>query len=152
MRILTKTAKETQKIAKILAGEILSFQNNRKKALVIALNGELGAGKTTFTQGFVAGLGVREYITSPTFVLMHEHKLSFKPQTSRFKKLYHLDCYRLKNEKDLIDLDIKEIFANPENIVLIEWAEKVKKILPKETIKINFKYINKNEREIDIKF
>ena len=152
MRILTKTAKETQKIAKILAGEILSFQNNRKKALVIALNGELGAGKTTFTQGFVAGLGVREYITSPTFVLMHEHKLSFKPQTSRFKKLYHLDCYRLKNEKDLIDLDIKEIFANPENIVLIEWEEKVKKILPKETIKINFKYINKNEREIDIKF
>ena len=159
MRILTKTAKKTQKIAKILAGEILSFQNNRKKALVIALNGELGAGKTTFVQGFIAGLGVKEHIFSPTFLIMkkiefHKHKLQTKNYKLKtvFRYLYHLDCYRLKNEKDLIDLDIKEIFANPENIVLIEWAEKVKKILPKETIKINFKYINKNEREIDIKF
>lgn len=166
--IITKTPKETKMVGRILAKEVLRLENNGKGALNIALNGELGAGKTTFVQGFVLGFGIKEEITSPTFLIMkkielHKHKLQtirqladYKPWPGRlqtnFKSLYHLDCYRLKNEKDLIDLDIKEIFANPENIVLIEWAEKIKKILPKETIKINFKYINKKEREMDIKF
>lgn len=158
IKIITKTPKETQKVAKMLAKEILGLEG-RKMALVIALNGELGAGKTTFTQGFVAGLGIKEEISSPTFLIMkkvelREHKIQAKnrePKTN-FKNLYHLDCYRLKNEKDLADLGMKEILADPENIVLIEWAERVKKILPKDNIKINFKYKNQKERELELRF
>lgn len=158
IKIITKTPKETQKVAKMLAKEILSLED-RKKALVIALNGELGAGKTTFTQGFVAGLGVKEEISSPTFLIMkkielYKHSLKIKSTSWRIKAryLYHLDCYRLKNEKDLADLGMKEILADPENIVLIEWAERVKKILPKDNIKINFKYKNQKERELEMSF
>lgn len=158
IKIVTKTPKETQKVAKMLAKEILSL-GGRKKALVIALNGELGAGKTTFTQGLVVGLGIKEEISSPTFLIMkkielHEHKLqtkNYKLKTN-FKNLYHLDCYRLKNEKDLIDLGMEEILADPENIVLMEWAERVKKILTKDTIKINFKHISQKERELEVYF
>ncbi len=156
IKIITKTPKETQKVAKMLAKEILSL-DNRKKALVIALNGELGAGKTTFTQGFVAGLGIKEEISSPTFLIMkkielHSHKLKVKSLKLKVKYLYHLDCYRLKNEKDLIDLGMKEILADPKNIVLMEWAERVKKILPKDAIKINFKHISRKERELEVYF
>lgn len=162
IKIITKTPKKTQKVAKILAAEILSLQD-REKAFIITLDGELGAGKTTFTQGFVAGLGIKEEIYSPTFLIMkkielHKHLLQAKSYPpagglkTNFKNLYHLDCYRLKNEKDLIDLGMKEILADPENIVLIEWAERVKKILPKDIIKINFKYLSMKERELEISF
>jgi tRNA threonylcarbamoyladenosine biosynthesis protein TsaE len=68
----------------------------------------------------------------------------------KYKNLYHIDCYRLNKPKELLDLDFKEIISNPQNIVLIEWAEKVRKILPKNTIWINFKIINQNERKIKI--
>lgn len=156
IKIITKTPKKTQKVAKILAAEILNLQD-RGKALIITLDGELGAGKTTFTQGFVAGLGIKEEIYSPTFLIMkkielHKHLLKAKSYKLKAKFLYHLDCYRLKDEKDLIDLGMKEILADPENIVLIEWAERVKKILPKDIIKINFKYLSMKERELEISF
>ena len=129
-----------------------------KGALVLTLTGELGAGKTTFTQGFVAGLGIKEEVSSPTFLIMkkielHKHLLKVKSAKlkvqSKFKSLYHLDCYRLKNEKDLIDLDIKEIIEDRENIILIEWPEKIKKILPKNLIKISFEYKSLKERLIN---
>lgn len=151
IKIITKTPKETQKVAKILAKEILNLER-RKKALIIALNGELGAGKTTFTQGFVAGFGIKEEMSSPTFLIMKKIELHKYELKNNLKNLYHLDCYRLKNEKDMIDLGMKEIFNNPENIVLIEWAERVKKILPKDTIKINFNHISKKERGLEIGF
>lgn len=158
MEIITKTAKETQKIAKILAKEIIKMPTMGKGALVLTLTGELGAGKTTFTQGFVAGLGIKEEVSSPTFLIMkkielHKHLLKVKSAKlkvqSKFKSLYHLDCYRLKNEKDLIDLDIKEIIEDRENIILIEWPEKIKKILPKNLIKISFEYKSLKERLIN---
>lgn len=156
IEVLPKTPKETQKIAKILAEEIKRMAISGKGALVIALDGELGAGKTTFAQGFVAGLGIKEKITSPTFLIMkkielHKHLLKTKNYKLKARYLYHLDCYRLKNEKDLIDLGIKNILAEPENIVLIEWAQKIKKILPKNIIKIEFKYLSDKKRVLKIK-
>lgn len=159
MEIITKTPKETQRAAKVFAKEILALKKNSKtKALVVALEGELGAGKTTFIQGFVAGFGIKEEISSPTFLIMKKvdlHKHQIKCQRSNvkcaFKNLYHLDCYRLKDEKDLIDLGVEEIFADKENIVLIEWAKKIKKILPKNAINIKFEYRGLKERSIKIK-
>lgn len=154
MNIITKNSKETQKIAKLFAGEVLALKDDRKKALVVALNGELGAGKTTFVQGFVRGLGVKEDISSPTFLIMkkvqlHKHLLKNKDKKPVFRNLYHLDCYRLKSGKDLLDLDIKEIIEDSENIVLIEWAKNVKSILPKDLIRIDFEYKNEKERSIN---
>ena len=127
----TKSAQETKKIAKLLAQEI-------SRPVVLALTGDLGSGKTTFIQGFLKGLGVKKRITSPTFVIMRTYNL-----------VYHIDCYRLSKPKELLKLGFKEILQNPKAIILIEWAEKIRKILPKNTIWLEFKHDRKpNERVI----
>ena len=141
MKIKTKSAKETKSLAKELAKNLV----NKKKSLVLALSGELGTGKTTFTQSFAKALGVKKRILSPTFLIMKRFPLMI----SSFKNLYHLDTYRVKAE-DLKRLDVGEIFEG-ENIVLIEWADRVKEILPKGTIWIKFEHGEReNERKITI--
>mgnify|MGYP001592951519 CR=1 FL=1 len=151
--IITKNAKETKKFAAELAEKFI--QKKSKTALILALEGELGAGKTTFTKGFSKTFGVKEKILSPTFVLIHKHKLTNNKKritNNKFKNLYHIDAYRLNSGKDLLKLGTKEIFANPENIVLIEWADRVKKIILKNSIWLHFDHIDKNKRKITIKW
>lgn len=111
---------------------------------VIALSGDLGAGKTTFTQGFAKALGIDEKIISPTFVIMRQHQV---PNSS--KVLYHIDLYRLGDETNLNEVGIAELFSNPDNLIIIEWAEKAKSQLPENTIWINFRREN-DERTIEI--
>ncbi len=137
--MITKNERETKKVARLLVQEIIKKPLKTKGAVVIGLQGELGAGKTRFVQGFAKGLGIKRRLTSPTFVLI-----------KKYKNLYHIDCYRLSKPKDLLDLDFKEIISNPDNIILIEWAEKIRKILPKDTIWIKFEIINSKERKIKI--
>lgn len=137
--MITKSEAQTKKVAKLLAQEIYRSLAPIKRAWVIGLNGELGSGKTRFVQGFARGLGIRRRLTSPTFVLM-----------KKYRNLYHIDCYRLNKPKDLLDLDFKEIIDSPQNIVLIEWAERVRSILPRDVIWIKFEIINQNERKIKI--
>ncbi len=145
LRIVTKSAKETKKAGEFLAGEIVKSKLKSKKALIIGLNGELGSGKTTFIQGMAGGLKIRERITSPTFVIMKKYSFGSRlPKRNGW--LYHIDCYRVQS-KDLLDLGFKEIINQP-NLVVIEWAEKIKKILPKDTLWIKFKYLDKDKREI----
>jgi len=133
-------------------------------ALVIGLCGELGSGKTTFVQGFVREFGIRDRITSPTFVLMKRYSipqiLQKKFQVSsppcfaergrgfKFQDLYHIDCYRLESAKDLLDLGLEDTIKNPENIILIEWPEKIKKALPRNSIFLKFLFIDDKKREI----
>ena len=148
--IITKTEKETQKLAGELAKKLIK-KNGAKSALVMALKGELGSGKTTFIKGFSKALGVKEKVLSPTFVLIHKHRISIKYKVSGIKYLYHIDAYRLKSEKDLLKLGVKEIFTNPGNIVLIEWADRVKKTIPKNAVWIKFEHISNNKRKITIK-
>lgn len=133
IEIITENAKETQRVGEILAQEIKKGQ----KALIIGLEGELGSGKTTFIQGLAKGLKIKERITSPTFVIM-----------KKIGWFYHIDCYRVKS-KDLLDLGFREIISQP-NLVVIEWAEKIKKILPKNTFWIKFEYLDKNKRKMII--
>ncbi|MEK7099293.1 MAG: tRNA (adenosine(37)-N6)-threonylcarbamoyltransferase complex ATPase subunit type 1 TsaE [Patescibacteria group bacterium] len=128
--ITTKSARETQKIARILAKEL----RPSTRAQVIALQGELGAGKTTFSQGFAHTLGVTERVLSPTFVLMKIYPLKKK----HFSRLVHIDCYRITSPKDLAPLGIKEILTDPTAIVLIEWPERVKRIIPRDVVWIQF--------------
>lgn len=150
----TKSAKETQLFAK-------EFLNSLKSNLV-CLYGPLGSGKTTFVQGLAKALGVKKQIISPTFILIKEYKIKpslLQPKAgpplvdiTHYSLLTHIDCYRLNSEKDIRSIDLTELWFNPENLVVIEWAEKIKKILPKKRVDIKFEYINENKRRIKIDF
>jgi tRNA threonylcarbamoyladenosine biosynthesis protein TsaE len=110
---------------------------------VFALSGELGAGKTCFAGGLARGLGIGEdyTITSPTFTLINEY-----PGRCR---LYHFDVYRLNQIGELDDLGYDE-YVSGKGVVAIEWAEKIAKALPSDTVSINFTYIDENKRIIGI--
>ncbi|MEK7194828.1 MAG: tRNA (adenosine(37)-N6)-threonylcarbamoyltransferase complex ATPase subunit type 1 TsaE [Patescibacteria group bacterium] len=142
MRIVTKSTKETRALASKMAREILSAKNI-SHATVIALKGNLGAGKTTFVQGFIKVLLPKARVKSPTFLLI-------KHYPRRGKDVYHIDCYRVKGPSDLKSLEIKEVLANPKNIVLIEWPERIQKILPKNKIIVSMRHKNENERLINV--
>ena len=132
----TFSQKETQK----LAGDILAGLTEKKlqnKALVLALQGDLGSGKTTFTQGLAKFLKIKGRVNSPTFVVM-----------KRFGNFYHFDCYRLNKPEEILELGWGEIINNPKNIVVVEWPEKIKKFLPKNTHFLKFKFINETHRQI----
>ncbi len=146
-KYITTSHKQTQKLGEDFAKKIIKIPLE-KSAVVLGLSGNLGGGKTTFLQGFSKGLGIKEKILSPTYVILKHFKI-IKPKT--FSNFYHIDCYRLKNEKDILELGLKEIIENPESIVAIEWPEKIKKILPGNITMIDFKFIDKYKREISFK-
>jgi tRNA threonylcarbamoyladenosine biosynthesis protein TsaE len=114
--ITTHSREETQNVAAEAAARISALPHTR--AAVVTLRGELGAGKTTFTQGFLAALGVEDRVTSPTFVLMQRYPLS-----GVFTDAYHLDAYRLMQQEDFSALDLDGPLADPRALFLIEWPE-----------------------------
>lgn len=111
--------------------------------IIIALQGNLGAGKTTFVQGFARGLGIKRRMMSPTFIIMRRFKI---PRNKRFKNLYHIDAYRIKKIDSLEAIGLEEVLADPTAIVLIEWPEKIDKALLKKAIWITFEH-GKREHE-----
>ena len=142
---------DTKEAAKLLAGA-LRERPRGKRATVVSLIGDLGSGKTTFVKRLAAALGVRTRVSSPTFLLLRSFKL--RDPKLPFKKLYHLDAYRLKGEEELAALGFPEIIADPNNLVFVEWADRVRGALPKRGIRLDF-YHGKRENEriikIDIK-
>jgi len=118
-----------------------------KKALVIALRGDLGAGKTTFTQGFFRGLGIKRNPISPTFVIMRRYAV----RSAGFRNVYHFDAYRLKKAEDMEVLEFGKILMDPKNIILVEWPEKIQGALPRETVRLDFIH-GKKENERVIKY
>jgi tRNA threonylcarbamoyladenosine biosynthesis protein TsaE len=142
MEFLTKSPSQTKKRALALAKEIL--RNHFEKAFVLALSGDLGGGKTTFIQGLAKGLGIREKVLSPTFVIMKR----FSIDKGQFRNFYHIDCYRIKYPKEMLDLGFEEIISDPENIVAIEWAERIRNLLPKNALKMEFEFKGKTKRKI----
>ena len=159
--MITNSKAQTQKMAAALAKKILRAKNLRKRALVIALRGDLGSGKTTFTQGFLKALGVRESVKSPTFVLIHHHKIPQLKKSVRlpyaishtlYADIYHIDLYRLKSMREARALELKSILKNPRAILMIEWPASIASLLPKDTIEITFRHGKKeNTRNIEIK-
>lgn len=141
MKTITDSPEETGKIGEDLARRLP--QEKREKALVIEMRGDLGGGKTTFLKGFARGLGIKDNILSPTFVIFRVYDISF----GRYKKFYHFDCYRIE-EADLSTLGFKEIIENPDNIVAIEWSERIDSSLFKDSVKVDMKFIDENKREI----
>lgn len=144
MEYLSRSPQETSRLANLLAKETLKTKPG-KKALVIALTGELGSGKTTFIKALLRGLGIKTRITSPTFIFSRPYQLSKSPIAA----VWHFDLYRLNSPRETKELGLKEATHNPQNLVLIEWAGKVKNLLPQGTLWIKFKHgQNPNERHL----
>ncbi len=145
MEIITKSAEETKKAGFNMAAA-LKKEQILNKVLTLALEGDLGSGKTTFIQGLAAGLGIKENVLSPTFLILKQFPMAVK----NYKNFYHIDAYRLEKPKELLELGFKDLLNNPENLMVIEWADKIKKILPKDILKIKFINLGKNKRKIII--
>lgn len=149
-KFVPKGLKESKKFARDFAEKILARKRAEKGALVFGLVGGLGSGKTTFAQAFAKALGVKKKIKSPTFVITKKYQIPKSKLQMKSKYFYHFDIYRIHNEKEILNLGWEEIISNPQNIVLVEWADKIKKILPKNRVKINFKHLKGDKREIKI--
>ncbi len=141
-KYISKSVAETKKIAKNIAKDF-------KGGEVLGLVGNLGTGKTHFTKGVAEYFKIQRAVTSPTFVLLKPYKIK---KNKSIKNLIHIDCYRLDSPEELLAIGLNEFIKNKKNIVVIEWAEKIKNILPKNTIYIDFKLGKKeNERIITTK-
>jgi tRNA threonylcarbamoyladenosine biosynthesis protein TsaE len=143
MKFLSKSREETKEIA----NKFLETLTTGETATVVALHGDLGAGKTTFTQEVGKLLGIEENMHSPTFVIEKIYSIDYK----NFKNLIHIDAYRLEKESELLHLGWQEIIKEKENLIFIEWPERVSGIMPTESKMINFKFIDEETREIEIK-
>ena len=136
-KVITKNSKQTQDFAEKLSEEF-------RGGGIIALSGNLGAGKTTFAQGFAKGLGIKNKIISPTFLIIRQYPIPNQPNF-----FYHVDLYRIENI-DLKNSGLEEILNDPTNVVLIEWAEKIDKDLPNSIQRINLKKLSEDSREIHL--
>lgn len=137
-KVITNSESETINFGKKIASQLCGGE-------VLCLSGDLGAGKTTLIKGIAKGLGVKKIITSPTFVLMKVYKL--KAQGSRLKDLAHIDCYRVDGAEAIRGIGATEYFGQKDTVVVIEWAEKIKKILPKRRMEIRIKVKGENQRQ-----
>ncbi|MBI3559120.1 tRNA (adenosine(37)-N6)-threonylcarbamoyltransferase complex ATPase subunit type 1 TsaE [Candidatus Gottesmanbacteria bacterium] len=128
--MITKTAQETRNLGEKLAEKI-------KNGGVVCLYGDLGAGKTTFVQGIAKGLGIKKQITSPTFIIMRS-----------YGRLWHLDLYRLNSLEEIKALGVEEIWQDENNILVIEWPEKIEPILPENKLTVHLTTLADNTHEI----
>jgi tRNA threonylcarbamoyladenosine biosynthesis protein TsaE len=147
--MISRSNKETEKIAKEF---LVGLEPQENKATLVGLYGELGTGKTTFTQLIAKELNIKKKVTSPTFVIMKKYKIHPYPTSSllrgrkgeglkKFGYLFHIDAYRLKNEKELLHLGWDEIIGNKEHLIFIEWPERVIKSLPKKHHEIHISHL-----------
>ena len=133
-KITTNNFEETQQVG-------FDFAKTLKGGEVLALYGDLGAGKTTFMQGLAKGLGITRTIISPTFIIMRTYQVGTR-------NVYHVDLYRIEGERDVDGLGLFELFNQQENIVAIEWPDKIENLLPEKRINIYFTYLGDEKREI----
>ena len=134
IEIISKNAEETKNIGKLI-GEVLNPND------VLALFGELGAGKTVLIQGLAQGLGISDVPVSPSFVIVNEHKGKMP--------LYHVDLYRLSEGTEIQELGIEDYFKKG-GVTVIEWAERAKELLPENSINIEIDVIDESRRRIKI--
>lgn len=135
---ISENLESTEAIAQELADSLQGGE-------VIALSGNLGAGKTIFVKFLAAALGVKEEITSPTFVLMKVYSARVRD----IRRLVHVDCYRLDGQNDLSDIGLEEYLSDPKSVMVIEWADKIAN-LPPHTINVKIDYVSDTKRRITI--
>ena len=119
----------------------------RSGATIIALRGDLGAGKTTFTQALGAHLGITEPITSPTFVVMKEYDIEHK----HFDQLVHIDAYRIEDVSEAGPLHLQELFEQSRTLICLEWPEKIAEILPSDRVEVIIEIGEGEERIVTVR-
>lgn len=134
MKYIVRSLEETKSLAK-------EFAKKLSKGDVVLLNGDLGAGKTTFTQFVFAFLGVNNVVSSPTFAILKSYQGKFT--------LHHFDTYRISAE-EAIEAGFDEILDDRDSVIFIEWSENIQPLLPEKTITIDIKRVDENIREIEI--
>ncbi|MBA7563279.1 tRNA (adenosine(37)-N6)-threonylcarbamoyltransferase complex ATPase subunit type 1 TsaE [Candidatus Atribacteria bacterium 1244-E10-H5-B2] len=132
LTIITKSPEETKNLGK-------EVSKLTKPGDLLAFYGELGAGKTCFIQGISQGLKVKDYVTSPSFTIINEYQGKIP--------IYHFDLFRLDNAEEILELGYKEYFYG-EGLTVIEWAEKIEQLLPKEHLEIKIKFKDHHQRTI----
>jgi tRNA threonylcarbamoyladenosine biosynthesis protein TsaE len=144
--VMTHTTEETQRFAE-------EFGRMVSGGTVVCLYGDLGYGKTTFTQGLAKGLGIEGRIISPTFIIMRSYKVKerkVKSENDERAMLYHVDLYRVNHEQEFVDLGLLDMMQDAANIVVIEWPDKLGKLLPEKRIDIHFDYVDEESRRLTI--
>ncbi|MBD3245082.1 MAG: tRNA (adenosine(37)-N6)-threonylcarbamoyltransferase complex ATPase subunit type 1 TsaE [Candidatus Moranbacteria bacterium] len=129
---IVKNLEEMENFSKNFLAEI-------DKKNMFCLFGQLGAGKTTFAKFLAFHLGIKKNIISPTFNILKVYEI-LKSKKKFPKYFYHIDCYRLNNSREIVDLGFKEWVNDSENLMVIEWADKIEEILPQQRIDIFFKH------------
>jgi tRNA threonylcarbamoyladenosine biosynthesis protein TsaE len=146
MEFLSKDESETAKIAFDFAANLKAKDN---KATIVGLYGDLGAGKTTFMKYLAESFGIKDTIQSPTFVIEKIYDLAENFSVSGFKKLIHIDAYRIEKEEEMLQLGWEKIINDSGNLICIEWPEKIAGIMP-DHIVIKFEHAREKERKISI--
>lgn len=141
----THSPEETQNIASAIVTALGKIQGKRGTSTIIALQGNLGAGKTVFVKGVARVLGIEETITSPTFVI---EKMYTLPEGKPWKKLIHIDAYRLQSEEELSSIDWVNIATDPNNLIVMEWPEQVGMGVPDRAVWIEFEVLDENTRKL----
>ena len=140
---IIKNIDELADFAKVFLSEL---QANQAQATVIALHGDLGAGKTAFVQEIGKILGVPETITSPTFTIMRQYDV----ESEKFDSLVHIDAYRLESPNEIGPLKIAELLTKPRTLICIEWAERLISILEEQTIHLSLTINEDDSRTVKI--
>jgi len=149
--IVTNNFSETQKLGEEFLAQI-------QEGGILCLEGDLGAGKTTFTQGLLQGLGCEGPFTSPTFLVIKNYQKEipnpksqipnkFQNPNIKYQNIYHVDAYRI-NENDLDNLGWEELISDPKNIIIVEWPEKIKGRIPQNAKWIKFEWLDENKRKM----
>jgi len=156
MKYLIKNERDLEKLAELVLE--LTIKNEYNHATVLALQGELGSGKTTFTKNLAKILGITNSITSPTFVIQKTFSINsanFENGDKTFSKniftqLIHIDSYRLDLSAELSHLGWHDLLNQKENLIVVEWPERITDILPARYVLLKFSHVDETTREVEV--
>jgi tRNA threonylcarbamoyladenosine biosynthesis protein TsaE len=144
---VTKSPEETKELAGEIIEKLAMSEGERGTSTIIALQGNLGAGKTVFVKGVAEYLGVEGVVTSPTFVI---EKVYMLPEDAPWKHLIHIDAYRLEGEEELSGIGWNDTATNPNNLIVMEWPEQVGLGVPERALWIEIEAVDENTRKIKL--
>lgn len=145
MEKISENLEQTKDIAKSFLDDLINKNNIKSGPIIVELVGDLGAGKTTFMKGVGEYFQIKETVISPTFLIQRNYDI---PEGFPFKKLVHIDAYRIEDHKELDTIDWKTYSNDKDNIIFIEWSNNLKQKLPANSVIIEFFHENETSRKI----
>lgn len=146
MQTTSTSLADTRKVAQ----NFLNSLKSRNGAIVVALHGDLGAGKTVFTKIIAEFLGVELEVTSPTFVIEKVYEIK-EHKYGPFAHLVHIDAYRLESSTEIKKLHWDEKIKDKKNLIVVEWPEKIEEVIPPDAYHLYFEFVDETTRKIEIK-